>query len=228
MTGNAPIILSAEEYPQRSPQWHDAHIGIPTASAFKDIMPGERVRYKDEWWSYLHLKVAERILGRRLQKSTYVSRAMQNGIDREPEGRRCFELEHPGKKVREIGFAYEPGKRWGGSPDGLIGDNELLELKCPEEWTEMGYLLNSWKTAEHMPQVIGNMMILNADVGYLYGYHPDFPPYKMIFYRDNTYDTYVKRLTERLEEFCLKLDSETERARDMFDDWKKKVAKTAF
>lgn len=219
MIGNAPIIL---ECAQGDDEWNKARAGIPTASGFKNIMPGAKQKYLDGWWSYLHLKVAERMLGRPLQEYDLSSnRAVQNGRAREPEARCLFEQEK-GLTVRQIGFAWEPRKRWGCSPDGLIGEDGILEIKAPTEGVEMGYHLNAWKIREYYPQIYGNMLILQRDHLHFYGYHPEFPPYEIVFHNnDQFYTDYTKLMIERLEEFCVKLDKETERAQDMFSKWNK-------
>jgi len=61
----------------------------------------------------------------------YTSEAMQHGIDTESDARAIYELE-TGNAVKEIGF-IEVGEHVGCSPDGLVGDDGLLEIKCPKE-----------------------------------------------------------------------------------------------
>jgi len=70
----------------------------------------------------------------------YTSRAMQDGIDMEPEARACYSF-LAGGEVKQVGFCLSDDGRFGCSPDGLVGDDGGLELKCPLPKTHIKYLV---------------------------------------------------------------------------------------
>ena len=81
----------------------------------------------------------ESILGRK--EETYQSAAMTRGIELEPEARGYYELVK-GVEVEQVGLCYpDERQRYSCSPDGLIGENGLLEMKCPILHTHVEYLL---------------------------------------------------------------------------------------
>lgn len=113
---------------QRSEEWYQARLGVVTASRVADIMAttktGEAASYKN----YMMQLLCERLTGN--VENGYVSEAMQRGIDLEPAARIFYEI-HTGNNVTEVGFIKHKSINMGASPDGLIGTDGLIEIKCP-------------------------------------------------------------------------------------------------
>jgi putative phage-type endonuclease len=121
---------------QRTPEWVRARTGKVTASRMSDLMAearargGESVSRRQYRWE----KILERITGKP-KESTYVSVAMQNGIDREGRAREEYAKEFL-VDVSACGFVQHPTiEMAGASPDGLVLDEGVLEIKCPTEGT---------------------------------------------------------------------------------------------
>jgi putative phage-type endonuclease len=120
---------------QRSPEWHAARLGSLGASCVHEIV----ARTKTEWSASRKKRraalVLERITGR--AQDTYINAAMQNGIDTEPEARAYYAFTQDCDVV-EVGLVRHPTiASTHASPDGLIGDHGLVEIKCPESHTHL-------------------------------------------------------------------------------------------
>lgn len=87
----------------------------------------------------------------------YKNDAMQHGNDYESEARSIYELE-TGNEVVQIGF-YEDNEYVGVSPDGLIGDDGLIEIKCPIDKTYTQYLIDMKIKPEYYAQMQMQMLI---------------------------------------------------------------------
>ena len=123
------IIVDVE---QRSPQWLAMRRGVITASAADRLMTQVKLR------EYA-LELATERLVRELPEQ-FVNAAMQWGIDHEDEARMryAFERHH----VETVGFCWhDEYENWAGcSPDGLVGDEGLVEIKCPTSKRHLEYI----------------------------------------------------------------------------------------
>lgn len=161
---------------QGTAEWRLARIGKATASRFADIMASgrngleaaTRRRYRAEL-------VAERLTGAPAS-SGFDSYAMQVGREREPVARAEFEA-RTGLFVRESGFIEHPDLLAGASPDGLIGDDSGVEIKCPQPLTHCEYidLPEGACPQEYVWQVQGCMWITERKSWFFVSFNPDFP-----------------------------------------------------
>ena len=127
---------------QGTDEWRQARCGWVTASRMSDMLAqiksggygATRDRYRME-------KIVERLTNEP-QDNGFTSVAMQKGIDTEPEARAAYAFMND-SKVEECGFIPHPTIPWlGCSPDGLINDDGVLEIKCPEgpqHWRTIRY-----------------------------------------------------------------------------------------
>lgn len=116
---------------QRTPEWFAARLGKVTASRICDVTATIKTGEATSRRNYRAEKVLERVSGIP-QESGYKNGAMQYGIDNEATARAayCFDAN---TDVAEVGFIPHPTiANAGASPDGLIGDDGLVEIKCPE------------------------------------------------------------------------------------------------
>ena len=126
--------------PQGSPEWLAARCGKITASRIADMMARTKNGYGASRANYLAQLVAERLTGKPTE--SYTNAAMQWGTDTEPQARAAYEF-HSGQSVVEVSFIEHPSiSMAGASPDGLIGDDGLIEIKCPLTATHIEYLLS--------------------------------------------------------------------------------------
>jgi putative phage-type endonuclease len=144
--------LSSNPY-QRSPEWFQERIGCLTASRMaavldfrKDGKPGaSRIKLLNDM-------VSERATDSMTQM--YVNEAMQHGIDTEDEARDAYEA-LTGNKVSLVGMIPHPRIEFcGASPDGLVGVDGLLEIKCPTTTTHIDYVKEGVVPDQYKPQML--------------------------------------------------------------------------
>lgn len=131
--------MTALEIVQGTDDWFAARLGKVTASRIADVMAKTKSGYGAGRKNYLAQLVAERLTG--TVADSYTNAAMQWGIDTEPQARAAYEL-LTDQAVQEVGFADHPAiAMCGASPDGLVGETGLVEIKCPNTATHIDTLL---------------------------------------------------------------------------------------
>jgi len=129
---------------QEGADWMLDRVGAFTASRASDLMARTKTGYGASRGALLTLLAVERLTGEPVE--TYSNGAMQRGIELEAEARDAYSFE-TGQAVEESGFIPHPTvARCGCSPDGLIGDDGLVEIKCP---ANMAKHLDALKTGAH-------------------------------------------------------------------------------
>jgi len=150
---------------QGSPEWFEQRLGRITASNFGALMTLPRSKKDREAGlisqttrSYLVKKVSEVLTG---TSKEFTTASLQWGSAMEDEARKMYELERM-VKVEQIGFAVlDSNPIVGGSPDGLVNEDGMIEVKCPDSDTFTGYLLGDSIIRPYMAQIQGNLWILN-------------------------------------------------------------------
>lgn len=149
------MIIS--NHPQSSPEWFAERAGIATASEFDCLVsPTGKVKTGDGPTTYLHKKLAAWWHGTFIE--TVDSFWMEQGRILESEAIPWYELEYD-TQINRVGFITKDNLSCGCSPDGLIGDTEGIEIKCPASHTHMGYLLGGICPQEYIHQVQGSLYI---------------------------------------------------------------------
>ena len=143
---------------------------------------------------YLFQLAGERITGK--AEETYQNGVMQRGLELEAEARNLYELLNDAK-VEQIGICFPDEKMaFGCSPDGLVGEDGLLEIKCLAPHTHVGVLLNSVAERAHYPQLQGQLLVTGRKWVDIMFYHPKMPPLIVRVERD---ETYIQKLSAALE-----------------------------
>lgn len=123
---------------QRTDDWFAARVGKVTASAIAKVMARTKSGYGADRTNYHAQLVTERLTGK--PTDGFTNAAMQWGVDTEAEARTVYAA-HIGDIVPEIGFVDHPSIRMtGASPDGLVGFDGLVEIKCPNTATHIATL----------------------------------------------------------------------------------------
>lgn len=137
---------------QGSQEWFEARLGKVTASKIKDVMSKGRGNAESKTRrSYLIQLLSERLTNE-VQES-YQNTAMQWGADQEPNARECYEFEH-NLTVGQVGFVDHPViENYGASPDGMVGINGLIEIKCPNTSTHLEWKIAGVVPSEHIKQI---------------------------------------------------------------------------
>lgn len=163
-----PVITADAPVAQRSPGWFAKRIGKFTGSQFGSLMAGETT---ETYLGYLREKAWERLTGKAVQG--YTNDAMQHGIDTEPQARSYYEFVTDSLVV-EVDFLIHPEFDFiGVSPDGLIGTDGMLEIKCPQPRTHVEYLASKKMPSKYRWQVQGQLWVAGRDWADFVSFHPD-------------------------------------------------------
>jgi putative phage-type endonuclease len=158
---------------QRTEEWFLARLGKVTASRIADVMAKTKTGYSTSRANYMAQIVAERLTGK--QQESYSNAAMQWGTDTEPLARAAWENEM-GLMVIETGFHDHPNiPMSGASPDGLVGDKGLIEIKCPNTATHIDYLISKELPRKYWLQMQWQMACTDRDHCYFVMYDPRMP-----------------------------------------------------
>jgi hypothetical protein len=198
--------MIVHECKQGSPEWHQLRLGRPTASVFSQIVTPINGDLSKSSIKLAHKLLAERFLGYPLD--SFTSAAMEAGREGEPKARAWYEFRHD-CEVREVGICFTDDGRIGASPDGIVGPG-LIEIKCPNPDTHIGYMLNEAGIgAEYRTQIQGQLWICEAEWLDSLSYCPPFPPR-------------LKRI-ERDEEFITSMSSAVRQFADQLDELEAKL-----
>ncbi len=136
---------------QRSPEWFEERLGKVTASAIYKVMARTKTGYGADRANYHAQLVTERLTGALAE--AYSNAAMQWGTETEPQARAMYSFER-GVDVQEVGFVpHHAIGMSGASPDGLVGEDGLVEIKCPNSATHIGTLTGAPVDRKYMLQM---------------------------------------------------------------------------
>ena len=157
---------------QRSDDWYAERCGKVTASRVKDLNAKPS---KGKALNALGLTIlAERLTG--VQKEIPTNAAMQWGIDNEPHAIAAYENE-TGFFVNGTGLIDHPFiEMFGASPDGLVGENGQIEVKCPDTTTHLNTLLTKEVPEEHIPQITSQLACTRREWCDFVSYDPRLEP----------------------------------------------------
>lgn len=190
------LVLDVE---QQSPEWFAARCGIPTASNFDKIVTTKGESSK-QYKKYLYQLAGELVAGSR--EETYQNAAMTRGIELEAEARELYELVTD-NSVDTVGICYaNEDKKYSCSPDGLIGEDGVLEIKCPLMATHVEYLLKGKLPTTYFQQVQGQLFVTNKKWCDFVSYYPALKPLIVRVERD---EEFISKLEVALTNFCNEL-----------------------
>jgi hypothetical protein len=158
---------------QGTEAWLQLRAGIPTASQFHKIITPKTRKLSSQADDYLHKLCAERILGRYLEDTKAFYWA-ERGKQLEDVARAWYEGVH-NVETTQIGFITNDDRTVGASPDRLVGEDGLLEIKCPSPQVHMGYLLDDPVSADYWLQVQGQLWIAGREWCDVVSYHDELP-----------------------------------------------------
>lgn len=185
---------------QGSPEWLAEKAGKPSASNFDKIVTTKGEPSKSAQ-KYLYQLAGERVAG--LKEETYQNGAMQRGIELEAEARQFYEMVKD-CKVDQIGLCYPNEKKlYSCSPDGLIGKDGLIEIKCPLIPAHVSYLIDGVLPTEYFQQVQGQLFITGRKWLDFVSY---FPGLKPLIVRVTPDKEFIKKLEAELVTFCNQLE----------------------
>ena len=164
------------DFPQGSPEWKQARAARVTASNVAKVLSRSRDR-KSEGATRANYKarIIAEILTGKPQEDDYTNEDMEGGIELEPLARAAYEL-HADVFVDQVGFVIHPRyPRWGASPDGLVGDKGMVQIKCPKPATHIAYRISGVVPSKYEPQLASELDVCEREWSDFVSYCPAFP-----------------------------------------------------
>ena len=196
--------MKIHNFEQRTEDWYNIRKGKMTASNADTIIANGKGLE-----TYIYNLMAEYYSS--AEKENYINADMQRGIDLEPEARLEFEF-YTDLDVQEVGF-IEYNEFIGVSPDGLVGDDGLIEIKCPNDSIYFKLLLSNNIKPEYIAQMQMQMYVTDRQYCYFVSYNPNFEK-----------SLYIKKIN-RDEEMIDKLKKGLERGTELIKEIKKNFRK---
>lgn len=192
-----------------SPEHVAARLGKLTASRIADAT----AKLASGKWgasraNYMAELIAERLTG--VQASRYVNAEMLHGIETEPQARAAYEFFY--SPVVQVAFVAHPGiPMAGASPDGLVGDDGLVEFKCPNTATHIEFLLTDEVDQKYRKQMLWQLVCTQrawCDFG---SFDPRMPSELQLrvrrFTREGLAKEFKTDLQPEVREFLAELDA---------------------
>lgn len=199
---------------QGSSEWFESRIGMLGSSRIADAIRKAKRESTGELQCRADLRIdlaVERITKKPMEH--YVSKWMERGTELEPLARAAYELRKE-VDVRQVGFVLHPSIQWAGcSPDGLVGNDGLVEFKCPKSTTHAEYLLGEVVPEQYVPQMTWQ---LACCPGYQWNdfvsYCPDFPePLDLFICRLPRDEQRIAAMEEEAKKFLAEVEAVTVR-----------------
>lgn len=195
------MIYSEEKYPQGSTEWQEIRCGKITASKITDIMAKLKTGKPSAGrTTYMGQLIAERLTG--VKSDSFSNSAMQWGTETEPQARAAYEFLNDAE-VDQMAFMDHPSIESSGmSPDGLIGIDGLLEIKCPNTSTHIDFLISKKIPKKYINQMQWQMACSNRKWCDYMSFDPRMPEHlNNLVVRVNRDDDYIKEMENEVINF---------------------------
>lgn len=192
------IVITLE---QRTPEWGRKRLGLPTASEFGSIITPKKREYATAADTYIDSLIDQLMRPEANGEEAWTgNKHTRRGGLLEPEAIGTYAFDR-GVRVTAVGLVLSDCRRFGCSPDGLVGKDGMVEAKAPDGPTFVKWFREHARTgevpAEHKPQVHGSLIVTGRKwsdfIAYCPGYHP-------LVIRV-TPDSFTDRLREHLDTF---------------------------
>lgn len=177
---------------QGTDEWRQARVGSLGASRLQDAIARTKTGYGASRANLMAELVCERLTGQ--PATSFISAAMQHGTETEPEARAayCF---YTGHTIEEVGLIRHPKiEQSHASPDGLIGDDGMLEIKCPQPAAHLETLTSQEVPTKYMTQMMWQMACSGRQWVDYVSYSQSFPENMRLFIKRVARDE--KRIAE--------------------------------
>ncbi len=192
---------------QRTDEWFAQRLGKVTASRINDVLArlkngGEAATRKN----YRTQLALERLTGKR--ESAFTNAAMQWGTDCEPLALAAYEAETNSFVDAAEFVLHSSLAESGASPDGLVGKDGLIEIKCPNSATHIEWLLAGVVPTEHQNQMLWQMACTGRQWCDFVSYDPRMPEYAQLFIKRLARDdARISDMEAHIAEFCCEVQT---------------------
>lgn len=172
-------MIDPKKVEQGSDEWHLLRLGHVTASNISDVMAkgksGEAITRK----KYKTKLLAERLTGQK--QESFSSSAMEWGVEQEQFARMAYEVSND-VLVDKTGFWHHPTIKWVGvSPDGLVDNDGLVEIKCPNTTTHLDYIMDNKVPTDYYKQIQCQLWATGKSWCDFVSYDPRLPTKNQLF-----------------------------------------------
>ena len=200
---------------QRTDEWFAARLGKVTASRVADLMATTKTGYAASRDNLMAQLVVERLTGQ--QQESYTNASMQWGTEQEPFARAAYEIA-TGQMVDECGFVPHPTiPDAGASPDGLVGADGLVEIKCPNTAGMIDALLTQTVPGKYNTQMQMQMACTGRAWCDYVVFDPRMPAKAQLFIKRVPRDPdFIKKMEAEIVKFLGELDAKVNQLKEMF------------
>ena len=194
---------------QRSEEWFKARLGKVTASRVADVIAKTKTGYSASRENYMAQLVVERMTN--TQAESFTNAAMQWGTDQEPFARAAYEVQQ-NVLVDETGLDDHPTIAMAGaSPDGLVGEDGLVEIKCPNTATHIDTLLTQTVPGKYITQMQFQMACTGRQWCDFVSFDPRMPAKAQLFVkRVQRDDGFIKEMEQEITKFLAEVTAKVE------------------
>jgi putative phage-type endonuclease len=190
---------------QGTEEWFNARLGRVTASKVQDIVARTKSGYSASRDNYIAQLVCERLTGK--APESFTNAAMTHGTETEPLARAAYEMAR-NVLVDEIGFVQHPTLMAGASPDGMVGEDGLIEIKCPQSNTHIETLLSQKIPAKYFAQMTWQMICTKRKWCDFISFDPRLPQELQMFIQRYPLDIdYANKLEHEVNLFLIEVDT---------------------
>ncbi|MCJ8335593.1 MAG: YqaJ viral recombinase family protein [Epibacterium sp.] len=201
---------------QGTPEWHAERCGKVTASRIADVMAKTKSGPGAARKNYMAELLTERLTGQ--PRESFTSSAMQWGTDTEPQARAMYALEY-NVDVVEVGFVPHPDlAKAGASPDGLVYDDGLVEIKCPNTATHIETLRTEKIDRRYILQMNWQMICTGREWCDFVSFDPRLPDAMQMFVKTVLLDGDLSvEINQSVADFLAELDAMESEMRQKFN-----------
>jgi len=201
---------------QRTEDWHAARLGKVTASRVADVIAKTKTGPSASRANYMAELICERLTG--AKGDSYQNAAMVWGTETEPKARAAYEAE-TGSLVEGVGFVPHPTiPMSGASPDGLVGEEGGVEIKCPNTATHIDTILSETIPGKYVTQMQWQMACTGRKWCDFISYDPRVPEKMQLWVkRVERDDKRIEELEKEVNEFLGELDAYISKLKEKYD-----------
>jgi len=192
---------------QGTPEWHQLRLGKVTASRVADILAKTKTGPSASRGNYL-IELALQRVTKTIEES-YTNAAMEWGTQTEPQARVAYEVS-TGNFVDQVAFIDHPSiAGFGCSPDGLVGDDGLIEIKCPNSATHWSYIKANEPPTKYFIQMQAQMAVTGAKWCDFVSFDPRMPERSQLLIVKVPRDSeFIFNMEEEIKQFLSEVEAE--------------------
>ena len=189
-------------YDQCTPEWYEARNGLPTASDFASLITPKKADYPVAASTYIDNLIDEIVRPEENGAEAFSgNQHTRRGNMLEPEALASYAFDRGNLRVQRVGLVLSPCRRFGCSPDGLVGADGMLQVKAPDGKTFVKWFREYHRTGnmpdEHKPQVHGELIITGREWS---DFIAHCPGYDQLVIRVRP-DSFTEKLRANMERF---------------------------